>query len=81
MPDRIKKAAKALSERGGICMFIRAQFSSQIASATDFMVTILLAKVFSLYYVYDSIPVGRIRLELQHATHLCIQELRYKVFS
>lgn len=55
MPDRIKKAAKALSERGGIFMFIRAQFSSQIASATDFLVTILLAKIFSLYYVYATL--------------------------
>lgn len=33
-------------------MFIRAQFSSQIASVTDFVITILLAKLFSLYYVY-----------------------------
>ena len=33
-------------------MFIRAQFSSQIASATDFLVTILLVKLFGIYYVY-----------------------------
>ena len=33
-------------------MFIRAQFSSQVASATDFLVTILLVKLFGVYYVY-----------------------------
>ena len=33
-------------------MFMRAQFSSQIASLSDFLVTILLAKLFNLYYVY-----------------------------
>lgn len=33
-------------------MFIRAQFASQIASATDFLITILLAKLVGFYYVY-----------------------------
>jgi len=33
-------------------MFLRAQFSSQIASIADFALTILLTKVLSLYYVY-----------------------------
>ena len=33
-------------------MFIRAQFSSQVASTTDFLVTILLVKLFGVYYVY-----------------------------
>ena len=31
--------------------FMRAQFSSQISSATDFLTTILLAKLFGMYYV------------------------------
>lgn len=48
----IKKAARSFSEGGGIFMFLRAQFSSQIASLTDFLVTILLAKFTNLYYVY-----------------------------
>lgn len=52
MGDWIKKVAKTISEKGGIFMFIRAQFSSQIASITDFTVTILLAKLFNFYYVY-----------------------------
>ncbi len=33
-------------------MFIRAQFSSQFASISDFVITILLAKLFNVYYVY-----------------------------
>jgi len=41
-----------ISEKGGIFTFLKAQFSSQIASLTDFTVTILLAKVFNLHYVY-----------------------------
>ena len=48
----IKKITKAISEKGGIFTFIRAQFSSQIASITDFLVTILLKVVLSVYYVY-----------------------------
>ena len=52
MVDWIKKSARAFSEKGGIFMFIRAQFSSQVASATDFLVTILLVKLFRIYYVY-----------------------------
>ena len=52
MVDWIKKSARAFSEKGGIFMFIRAQFSSQVASATDFLVTILLVKLFGVYYVY-----------------------------
>ncbi len=52
MPDWIKKVARAVSEKGGIFTFLRAQFSSQIASLTDFAVTIALAKLFNVYYVY-----------------------------
>ena len=32
-------------------MFIRAQFSSQVASLTDFAITIVLASFFNVYYV------------------------------
>ena len=52
MGNWIKKIAKAISEKGGIFTFLRAQFSSQIASLTDFTVTILLAKAFNIFYVY-----------------------------
>lgn len=33
-------------------MFLRAQFSAQVATVIDFMITILLAKFFGIYYVY-----------------------------
>ena len=33
-------------------MFLRAQLSSQLASATDFLVTIVLVNVFNIFYVY-----------------------------
>lgn len=52
MANWITKSAKAFSERGGIFMFIRAQFSSQVASAVDFLITILLANLWDIYYVY-----------------------------
>ena len=48
----IKKVVKAISEKGGIFTFLRAQFSSQISSLSDFVVTILLAKLLGLFYVY-----------------------------
>ncbi len=51
MADWIKKLVKSISQKGGVFMFIRAQFSSQMASLTDFSVTILLATVFNVYYV------------------------------
>lgn len=50
--SRIKKIVRTFSEKGGIFTFLRAQFSSQISSLFDFTVTVLLAKLFSLYYVY-----------------------------
>ena len=52
MVDRIKKYAKIVSERDGFFMFLRAQLSSQLATIIDFIITIGLAKLFSVYYVY-----------------------------
>lgn len=52
MVDRIRKGTTAFSRRGGIFVFMRAQLSSQIASATDFLATLLFAKSLHLYYVY-----------------------------
>ena len=40
-----------LFKKDGFFTFMRAQFSSQVSSATDFLVTILLAKLFDIYYV------------------------------
>ena len=48
----LTKLETSISETGGIFMFIRAQFSSQIASISDFVITILIAKLFNMYYVY-----------------------------
>ena len=36
-------------------MFLRAQLSSQVATITDFLFTILLVKLFDLYYVYATL--------------------------
>ncbi|NDV64589.1 GtrA family protein [Bacteroides sp. 224] len=55
MANWIKETIRKLSEKGGIFMFIRAQFSSQLASVCDFVATILLAKLFGLYYVYATL--------------------------
>lgn len=52
MGNRIRELGKKISENGGVFMFVRAQFSSQIASICDFFVTIVLATVFNFYYVY-----------------------------
>ena len=48
----IKKSAKTVSDKGGIFTFLRAQLSSQLASITDFLTTIVLANIFNLYYVH-----------------------------
>jgi putative flippase GtrA len=52
MDDWMKKGVSKVSEKGGIFMFLRAQLSSQLASLSDFFITIILAKFFNLYYVY-----------------------------
>ena len=51
----IKKVAKSVSDKGGIFTFLRAQLSSLSASFTDYVVTIVLANVFNLFYVYATI--------------------------
>lgn len=48
----VKKAVQALNEKKGIFMFLRAQFSSQLASITDIFITVLLGIVLNIYYVY-----------------------------
>ncbi|MDR0413448.1 MAG: GtrA family protein, partial [Dysgonamonadaceae bacterium] len=52
MGDWIRRSVKNISGKGGIFMFLRAQLSSQLASLTDFFITIVLAKFFGIYYVY-----------------------------
>jgi putative flippase GtrA len=53
MLDWIKKIAVAISHKGGFFTFLRAQFSSQLASLTDFIVTILLANLLAFFYKAD----------------------------
>ena len=48
----IKKIVKAVSDKGGFFTFLRAQLSSQLSSITDFLVTIILANVFNIFYAY-----------------------------
>lgn len=52
MTEWLKKAIDAFAHKGGFFMFLRAQFASQIASITDFSITILAAYVFRFFYVY-----------------------------
>lgn len=47
----IKEIVKKIWKKDGFFTFMRAQFTSQISSATDFLVTIVLAKLFDVYYV------------------------------
>lgn len=51
MFGRIKNIPKKICKKDGFFTFMRAQFTSQISSATDFLVTIVLAKAFDVYYV------------------------------
>ncbi|MDR2541652.1 MAG: GtrA family protein [Candidatus Peribacteria bacterium] len=51
---KTKKILNNLHQKGGIFMFLRAQLSSGISSSIDFLITIVLAKVFGIYYVYST---------------------------
>lgn len=44
-----------ISQKGGIFMFLRAQLSAQMATIADFLVTILLVRLFDVYYVYATL--------------------------
>jgi putative flippase GtrA len=52
MANKIAKLIDALAHKGGVFMFLRAQFASQVASITDFTLTIVLFKIFGVFYVY-----------------------------
>ena len=55
MGDWLKKVARMISQKGGIFMFLRAQLSAQMATIADFLVTILLVRLFEVYYVYATL--------------------------
>ena len=50
MGKKIKKIVKTINEKEGFFMFLRAQFSSQISSLTDFLVSIICVNVFGIFY-------------------------------
>ena len=47
---KMKKIAKMINEKNGLFTFIRAQFSSQISSLTDFVVSIICVNIFGIFY-------------------------------
>lgn len=55
MVDRVKKIAKTVSEKGGIFTFLRAQFSSQISSLTDYIVSFVLVNAAGILYGYATL--------------------------
>ena len=55
-----------ISQKGGVFMFLRAQLSAQMATIADFLVTILLVRLFDVYYVYATLA-GAIYEELSIA--------------
>lgn len=52
MGNWLKKLGKNISGSNSVFMFIRAQFSSQAASIVDFATTVLLVKLFGVFYLY-----------------------------
>ena len=52
MCDWLRKVARMISQKGGFFMFLRAQLSAQMATIADFLVTILLVRLFEVYYGY-----------------------------
>lgn len=55
MGNWIKKTAKTVHEKGGVFTFIRAQFSSQISSLTDYTVSLVLVNVFGVLFKYATL--------------------------
>ena len=48
MGDWLKRVARMISQKGGVFMFLRAQLSAQMATIADFLVTILLVRLFDV---------------------------------
>lgn len=55
MSDWLKKILRIISQKGGFFVFLRAQVSAQMATIADFLITILLVKLFDVYYVYATL--------------------------
>lgn len=52
MVDRLNKKSGAAACRRACRVFLKAQLSAQVSSAADFFATILLVKLFGLFYLY-----------------------------
>lgn len=52
MVGRLNKKSGAATCRRACWVFLKAQLSAQVASAVDFFTTILLVKLFGLFYLY-----------------------------
>lgn len=52
MVDRIKKTVKKINEKEGVFTFLRAQFSSQLSSLTDYVISFVLVNAFGILYGY-----------------------------
>lgn len=50
MGNLIKKATDVINRKNGFFIFLRAQFSSQISSLTDFLVSIICVNLFGVFY-------------------------------
>ncbi len=52
MADSVKNRSRKSYWRRTVWMFVKAQLSAQFASLVDFVVTILLVKLFDVFYLY-----------------------------
>ena len=52
MADSVKKGGRKSYWRRTVWMFVKAQLSAQFASLVDFVITILLVKLFDVFYLY-----------------------------
>jgi len=54
MVDGLKKKDCSAGWRKGMWTFLKAQLSAQFASIVDFLITILLVKLFAIFYLYST---------------------------
>lgn len=52
MDNRVRETGKGAKRRHSFWVFCKAQLSAQFASVVDFLITILLAKAFGIFYLY-----------------------------
>ena len=52
MVDGVEEQSRFAGWRREVWLFMKAQLSAQIATVIDFLITILLVKLFGIYYLY-----------------------------